>query len=595
MSEKSAGNSGKDVLYVDVDDEITGIIDKVHGSKQKIVALVLPKRATMLQSIVNMKLLKRAADGGKKNLVLITSEHGLLPLAGTVGIHVARSLQSKPEIPDGPGHAAADDHADIEEADADDEPDESTAAGGYSRSAGKAGDPKIDKNRSIGELAGAAAMDDQVDDDSIDLSNEEDEPAGPIAALTGKKQKKGTDKKLKIPNFNKFRVLIILGVAAIVVLGVLSYVALAVMPKATISIKTDSQAVDGSSVITFKTGDAVAVDTESGVVPATEQKTTKTASQQVAASGQKNNGEKASGTMKITNCTSSPVTIAAGTGVSAGGLTFIVQSNLALSDGNFTSGGACKTTGGHIGTVAVVAQSGGANYNVAARSDYNVSGYPGVTGAGSVMAGGTDNIAKIVLQSDIDSAKQKLSSADTDSIKQELKTGLVNKDLFPVDATFNAADPQVKTSVNAGDTADNVTVTETTDYTMLGAKQSDLQKIVQDSVKDKIDTTKQKILEYGLDNATVGLQSRNADGVSVTYQTAVVVGSELNVASIKKQVAGKKSGDAKDVIKQYPGVTDVTVEYSPFWVSSIPKKTGKITVEVQKPKVSSTSSDASNP
>jgi hypothetical protein len=595
MSEKSAGSSGKDVLYIDVDDEITSIIDKVRGSKQKIVALVLPKRATVLQSIVNMKLLKRAADGHKKNLVLITAEHGLLPLAGTVGLHVARSLHSKPEMPDGPGHAATDDHADIEEADADDEPDSSTAASGYARA--KSEDAKIDKNRSIGELAGAAAIDDQIDDDRIDLSNEEDDApaAAGVFAGKGKKAAKGTDKKLKIPNFNKFRLLIILGSAGVLVLAVLLYVALAVMPKATISIKTDSQAVDGSSVISFKTGDAVTLDTEDGIVPATEQKTTKTASQQVAASGQKNNGEKASGTMKITNCTSSPVTIAAGTGVSAGGFTFIVQSNLALSDGNFTSGGSCKSTGGHIGTVAVVAQSGGANYNVAARSDYNVSGYPGVTGAGSAMAGGTDNIAKIVLQADIDSAKQKLSSADTEGIKQELKTGLTNKGLFAVDATFNTADPQVKTSVNAGDTADNVTVTQTTDYTMLGAEQSDLQKIVQASVKDKIDTTKQKILDYGLDGATVGLQSRNSDGVSVTYQTNVVVGSELNVGSIKTQVAGKKSGEAKDLIKQYPGVTDVEVEYSPFWVSSIPKKTGKITVEVQKPKVSSTSSNASNP
>ena len=52
----------KDVIYIDVDDEITTIIDKVRSSQSKILALVLPKRATTLQSIVNMKLLKRSAD-----------------------------------------------------------------------------------------------------------------------------------------------------------------------------------------------------------------------------------------------------------------------------------------------------------------------------------------------------------------------------------------------------------------------------------------------------------------------------------------------------------------------------------------------------
>ncbi|MFL6594983.1 MAG: hypothetical protein ACJ8HQ_06025, partial [Chthoniobacterales bacterium] len=70
----------KDTIYIDIDDEITGIIDKLKASQSKVVALVLPKRAAVFQSIVNMKLLKRAADSNKKNLVLITAEAGLLPL-----------------------------------------------------------------------------------------------------------------------------------------------------------------------------------------------------------------------------------------------------------------------------------------------------------------------------------------------------------------------------------------------------------------------------------------------------------------------------------------------------------------------------------
>src|SRR4051794_27538900 len=94
--------SNKETIYVDVDDEITGIIDKLRGSKGKIVALVLPKRATVFQSIVNMKLLKRASDDAKKHLVLITSEPGLMPLAGAAGVHVASTLNSKPTIPVAP-------------------------------------------------------------------------------------------------------------------------------------------------------------------------------------------------------------------------------------------------------------------------------------------------------------------------------------------------------------------------------------------------------------------------------------------------------------------------------------------------------------
>src|SRR3989344_4859154 len=125
----------KDTIYIDIDDEITSIIEKVRGSEHKILALVLPKRTTTLQSIVNMKLLKRTADEGKKRIVLITSEAGLLPLAGAVGLHVAKTLQSKPAIPAPPDMSKAEDSV-VDTADSDEE------------------EPEIDDSKSIGELAG---------------------------------------------------------------------------------------------------------------------------------------------------------------------------------------------------------------------------------------------------------------------------------------------------------------------------------------------------------------------------------------------------------------------------------------------------------
>jgi hypothetical protein len=597
MSEKpGAGVAGKEVLYIDVDDEITGIIEKLHGTKQKIVALVLPKRATVLQSIVNMKLLKRSADAAHKNLVLITSEAGLMPLAGTVGIHVARSLQTRPEIPDGPGHVAHEDEDTVEEISAEQANaalGESVAAAAEGRSAA-AKEAKLDKNRSVGELAGAAALDDQMED-AIDLNDDDDAEEAPIAmgAAAGKAAK-GKNKKLKVPNFNKFRLWAILGGAGAVALIVLLVVCLTVLPAATITIKTDSSAVNSDSVVTLKTGSGVAVNTSTGTIPATQQSVQKTATQQVAATGQQNNGQKASGTVNMSagSCSATvPSDVPAGIGVTGGGFTFITQGNTGFTP--VVKGGKCTYQA--IAPTPVTAQTGGAQYNigastftVASRSDVSAS-------SSSSMSGGTDNITKIVQQSDIDGAKQKLAAADTTAIKQELKSGLQNKGLFPVEISFNAPNPEIKTSANAGDAADNVTVTQTATYTMDGVKQANLEQLITADIKDKIDLKKQKVLDYGLEGAVFGLQSQNPDGATLTLQTSVVVGSELNIEAIKKQVAGKKAGDAEDLIKQNPGVTDVSVAYSPFWVSSIPKKTGKITVDVQKPKATAKTSNATNP
>jgi len=410
---------------------------------------------------------------------------------------------------------------------------------------------------------------------------------------TGKRAK-GKDKKLQVPNFNKFRLWLMLGGVGVVALIVLLVVCLTVLPKATITIKTDSSAVNSDAVLTLKTSSSATLDAAKGTVPATQQTTQKTATQQVPATGQQNNGQKASGSVTMTagTCTGQvPSDVPAGIGVTANGLTFITQADTAftpvVSHGKCTFQGATATS--------VTAQQGGAQYNIGA-STFTVSGRSDVSATSSTsMTGGTDNITKIVQQSDIDSAKQKIAASDASAVKQELKEGLENKGLYAVEASFNAADPQIKTSANAGDAADNVSVTATTSYTMLGVKQSDLQQVIQAGIKNKIDLTKQKILDYGLADAVVGLQSQNSDGATVTFQSSVVVGSELNLDSLKKQVAGKKAGDAEDIIKQNPGVTDVQVAYSPFWVSSIPKKTGKITITVQKPKAVSSSSNASNP
>lgn len=46
----------KDTVYIDIDDEITAIIEKVRASSQKNRSVGAAQRASVLQSIVNMKL-----------------------------------------------------------------------------------------------------------------------------------------------------------------------------------------------------------------------------------------------------------------------------------------------------------------------------------------------------------------------------------------------------------------------------------------------------------------------------------------------------------------------------------------------------------
>src|SRR5437879_1154922 len=83
------------VLYLEVDEDITSAIDKLTKAESDSVQIVVPKRSTMLQSIINQKLLKKAADDAGKELVLVTGDRIATDLAARVGLAVAASLGAK--------------------------------------------------------------------------------------------------------------------------------------------------------------------------------------------------------------------------------------------------------------------------------------------------------------------------------------------------------------------------------------------------------------------------------------------------------------------------------------------------------------------
>ena len=89
----------KDVIYIEAEDDITDILAKIKNAKNKIVALVPPKKAGVLRSAVNFKLITKAATKAEKTVVLVSGDESLVRLASAANIPVAKTLQSKPRLP----------------------------------------------------------------------------------------------------------------------------------------------------------------------------------------------------------------------------------------------------------------------------------------------------------------------------------------------------------------------------------------------------------------------------------------------------------------------------------------------------------------
>lgn len=559
----------KDTIYIDIDDEITGIIDKVRGSKHKIVALVLPKRATTLQSIVNMKLLKRTATDSKKNLVLITSETSLLPLAGAVGLHVAKNLQTKPAIPAVP--TAPDEIETIAEAE---EPLE-------------APDTAVDATKPVGELAGLPSV---AAEEVIQIDNTNDGSEKVVGAAAAKTAKK--NKKLKVPNFEKFRLRLVLAGLALIALITGWYTLFYVLPKAKVTIQTDNTSITSTLSVTLDTA-AETLDEAGLIVPAEYKEFKKTTTEKVAATGQKDVGTKASGTVTIINCTDNPIKISAGTGVSSGSLTYILQSSVSMDAGDFTSGGQCKSNGDHVDSAAAIAQNNGDQYNIPGRT-LTIAGVSGdVRATTDGMSGGTSKKVTIVSGQDVETAKQKLTSQDTTEASEELEKQFEAENLYGITETVVAGTPTITASPAIDQEGSEVTVTAVTTYTMFGAMRDDLKKLVENDAKKQIDTAKQKLLSDGIDEAVFSSQSQNGKvSAKIQLQTTVAAGAEINPDDIKQYVAGKKRGEAENYIKDRPGVKDVTISYSPFYVLSTPKKTSQISVVIEQ--INGNGEDTSN-
>ena len=553
--------TAKDTIYIDIDDEITAIIDKLGQSEHKIVALVLPKRATVLQSIVNMKLLKRSADAKNKKIVLITSEASLLPIAGAVKVHVAKTIQSKPIIPPAPQTLSDDIQADDnEELQQDEDEDEDG----------------LDASKSVGSLAAASAINNdeetiELDEDLEDIDVEKDD---------SKKSKKKSSKK-KIPNFDTFRKRLLIGGGIFVGLIVLFFIFNTILPKAKIVIKSDSISVNTDVPFTANTA-FTSFDADAGKVPATKKDISKTDSTKVPATGQKNIGDKATGTVTLKNCAKvdGAFTIPAGTVLTTGASSFSVNETTLLPSSTFSGTNTCTTAGK---TVNVTSTAAGDQYNISGGRTFAVSGVASITGIdSSAMSGGTNKLVSVVSDQDVETAKQKISDKSKDSATTDLKQQFSNDDLFLIPESITSSAANVTATPKVGEEASEVTVSSTTVYTGLGVKESYLNTLVENSAKKQIDTTKQSISDNGLSKAIFRLEDKkSATDQRFRVQSTVSTGTQIDQEALKKEIAGKKKGDVQDLIGKLPGVKDVTVSYSPFWVYKTPSNPSKITITVE--------------
>lgn len=533
----------KDVIYIDVDDDITVISSKLKSSKEKIVALVPPKRIGVLQSVVNLRILQRVAKRAEKRLVLITNDPSLLPLAAGADIPVAKNLQSRPEVPDVPALKVDDD------------------------------DDIIDGSElSVGEHDDAAKPKDKEVDSAVASVAAKDKLATPPKKGESPKRPKKTQ---KVPNFNKFRKKFLIIGALVILLVAFIVWAIWFAPRATVvlSAKTSSQNVNTS--VALREGENT--DASKGVLKAVVVSDEQEASVEFDATGTKEEGEAASGTITISRSSGRSITVPAGTGFSNGDCTFVTRSEVTVPGAGVDLDNPRIVPG--QADAKVQATSIGEQCNLSGRS-YEPT-MNGITARGGSMSGGSKRTLKVVTQEDVQRAAEQLASQNSDDQQAKLEKKLENgvrviEGSFVAERADAAANPEVGQEAANG----KAKLTSKVTYKLTGVKDSELKKLLEGALESNLSQeNNQRVYESGEKEASFSDFQTAEGGANVSISATGQVGPQISDDDVKNRTKGKRFGDIQADLKSIQGIDNVEVNFWPFWVNTVPDDDKKINVQ----------------
>ena len=588
----------KDVIYIEAEDDITDILAKIKNAKNKIVALVPPKKAGVLRSAVNFKLITKTATKAEKTVVLVSGDESLVRLASAANIPVAKTLQSKPRLPhadDAEEFGDDETKSDVIEAEEPEEASKKIEVKGDEVEAddepkAKAGSKKATaKKEEAAEKATTKAVATKKDKEEDDDVIEEEKPS----------RKKSNQ---KVPNFKKYQKFIIAGVIAVLLLGGFVFWALVIAPAVKISVSISTTPGSISQKVTFTSVEGND-DVDNGILYVESKSITKTVEGNFEATGQVDKGTKATGTITVirpagdvVSCDEdgSSFSIPSGTTVKIGGKEYVT-----------TTGGSAPATDDQIkiskqgktitcslmvqvqsGKIPVVAKEVGEAYNIGAATNgtLGINTSKKYSVSSSEMTGGTSKIVKIVSDKDLADAEAGLDMSIDNDARDEL-TDEFGEDYLLISSSFSSDNGKVTTSPAVNEeVGDGVTpkIVKEVKFTIFAVKREDVDRYLKKLAEAELggDDT-QMVHDTGIDKAFVDTFKDTGNGtysgkLKSTYRT----GPKITEEDVLNKVKGKRLGEVQTMIKSIKGVKEVKVKSSYFWVVSVPEDPNKISIEL---------------
>lgn len=573
----------KEVIYLEPEDDITDVLTKLQRAEQKLVALVPPKKATILRSAVNMKLIARTAKDCEKVAVIVTGDPAVIKLAMAARIPVAKTLQSRPMVPT---PEMLQESKSSEQVIDEDLAEKSEKSAGNAQNPAKSASNATSKTTKTASEAPEGTLDASDADGAVtlDLTDEGLAAAAEKGQKSAKSGKKSTKSAQKVPSLEKYRKWIILGSVTGVLLIIFLVWAFVFAPAATITVAMRTTSENFSETVNFTT-DINSENIAEGRLFAHQQSYEQKYETKVTATGEEDRGERATGELVLTKSAGASSVLVSGLSIdvpegatftAGNGLTYtaIMAKSTAVNDFETDcSGSGLSYTCSLTLTVPVQATAPGDNYNLSAESTWNSFSGASVSNP-KAISGGTSNKVKVIAQSDVDQARDQLVSDHAEEGKESLFSDLTEQNAVVIEPSYTSETTNTTATPAVGEEGDETTVSVTVKYAVYTVDEAKVESFIAEKMSLSGD---QKLYSIG---SPYFERFTNLEE-SARLKTVVAIGPVLTEDTILDRVKGVKIGEAQSILKSINGVSSVEIAPSYFWVRSVPNDPNKITINLQ--------------
>lgn len=607
------------LIYLEPDEEITDVIDKISKADDKAVSLVIPRGSTLANSVVNLKLLGKRSKKLDKDVALVTNDKIARNLASQIGLPVfATVTEAKSGAPAEVPKVEKEEPKVVEEKSAgqvedidgvkvhkydkdDDEISEISkmAEGGEEVAGTSAAEDEAEESPAEPEVIEAVKDIDHDEKDSEqqvekkemvhkevkldDFKLERKKPQR--AGISGDVGRPGTSVfgEMKDRKSRRKRKILIASVVAGVVLFIASYI---LIPSAKVVITVVSEPFSSEADVNVSK-DENEINFDNKTIPGNFVEKEDELEKEFSSSGERNVGAKATGRITVyNNWDQQPISLPAGTTFnSSGGVGFVSTAavtvpgaQVGLQNGQFV------ITASGTADVNVEAVEVGEKGNIG-PADFTITSLPKVQQSkiygksANSMSGGNDQMVKIVAASDLTDAK---SATET-----ELKESLLNTAKEELGDEYRLLDSAISYEVisesadrNEGDQADNFKYTIKIKVQALGFSEADFRQMLvknaedqlpedQAIVSDKIEDINYEVVSSDIPAGKIELKGKFNGYIANKYDNDI----------IKSDIRGKSINNARKKITSYDKVLSVDIITSPRFIHSIPYVTRNIAIE----------------